>query len=104
MKKFILIVTVLIASISFGSVNPSLKNEIVNNVNPNLSEIQLDEYHQDFVVVSFYVEDCQIHIIDIQGSQQELIDLISNELLEMYIQKEHSALDVFNYKFTFEKA
>ena len=103
MKKLILIVTLLIASISFGSENPSLKNEILNNVNPNLSEIQLDEFHQNFVVVSFYIKDNQIHIIDIQGSQKELIQMVTNELSEMNILNEYSDSDVYNYKFTFKK-
>ncbi|MFT4600420.1 MAG: hypothetical protein ACI857_000594 [Arenicella sp.] len=104
MKKLILIATVLIASISFGSVNPSLKSEIMGKVTANLNGIELDDAHQDFVVVSFYIKDSQVHIIDMQGSQEELIELISIELSEIYIQKEYSELDVFNYKFTFKKA
>ncbi|NOQ73117.1 MAG: hypothetical protein GQ574_14015 [Crocinitomix sp.] len=104
MKKFILIAAVLMASISFGSENPSLKNEIINKVNANLSGIELDDAHQDFVVVSFYIKDFQVHILDIQGSQKELIQMISNELSEMCIEKEYSDSDVYNYKFTFKKA
>ena len=101
MKKLILIVTLLMASISFAAGNPTLKKEIVNKMNPNLSEIQLDEYHQNFVVVSFYVKNGQIYILDVQGSQEVLIQEVLIELSEMDIQNEYSDSDVYNYKFTF---
>ena len=103
MKKLILIVTVLMASISFAAGNPSLKNEIVNKMNPNLSEIELDEFHQDFVVVSFSIKDGKIHVLDMQGSKEELIQAVLNELSEMHILKAYSDSDIYNYKFTFKK-
>ena len=104
MKKFILMVGFFTASISFAAVNPSLKSEIVNKVSPDLSTVELNEAHQDFVVVSFSIKDHQINIIDIQGSQEELIQIIKKELSDMFITKEYSDTDVFNYKFTFKQA
>jgi hypothetical protein len=104
MNKFILIIGLIISSVSFGSHSPSLKIAIFEQVNPDLSDIELDEFHQDFVVVSFYIKDFQVHIIDAQGSQKQLIQLISNELAEMYIKNQYSTSDVYNYKFTFAKA
>ncbi|MFT5668098.1 MAG: hypothetical protein ACI9DK_002298 [Vicingaceae bacterium] len=104
MKKFILVIALLATSISFAGVKPSLRNEIVEKVNIDLSEIELDEFHQDFVVVSFHIKDSQIFITEIQGSQEQLIKSIQKELSEMDIQKEYSESDVFNYKFTFKKA
>ena len=104
MKKFILMIGILVASTSFGATNPSLKNEIVENVNPDISKVKLNEPHQDFVVVSFSIKDFQINIIDIQGSQEELIQLITRELRDMFILREYSDTDVYNYKFTFKKA
>ena len=104
MKKFILMIGVLIATTSFAATDPSLKNEIVEKVNLDLSEVELDESHQDFVVVSFSIKDFQINIIDIQGTQEELIQLITSELRDMFILREYSDTDVYNYKFTFKKA
>ena len=104
MKKLILMVGILVASISFAGENPSLKSKIVENVSLDLSTVELDETYQDFVVVSFSIKDFQIKIIEIQGSQEILIQMITSELLAMYIQKDYSETDVYNYKFTFKKA
>jgi hypothetical protein len=104
MKKLILMVGILVSSISFGAVNPSLKNEIVEKVSPDLSTVELDEFHQDFVVVSFPIKDFQIYILDIQGSQEELIQIFQRELSDMFIKREYSEADVFYYKFIFKKA
>lgn len=92
------------STITFGSNNPSLKNAIVGQVQPDLTEIKLNEFHQDFVVVSFCVKDFQVQILDIQGSQKQLIKMISEELSEMYIQREYPDSDIYNYKFIFKKA
>ena len=104
MKKLILMIGILVASISLAGENPYLKNKITENVSVDLSTVDLDEFHQDFVVVSFSIKDFQIKIIEIQGSQEVLIQMITSELLAMYIQKVYSETDVFNYKFTFKKA
>jgi hypothetical protein len=94
----------LAASVSFGAVNPSLKSEILENVSPDLSTVELDELHQDFVVVKFSIKDFQIKIIEIQGSQESLIQLIIHELSEIFVQREYSETDVYNYKFVFKKS
>ncbi|MFT4600423.1 MAG: hypothetical protein ACI857_000597 [Arenicella sp.] len=103
MKKLLVIVGILVTSITFGSGNPSLKNEIVKQIHPDLSGIELDRFHEDFVVVSFYVKDFQIHILEIQGSQDELIKMITAELADMDIKREYLDSDIYNYEFTFEK-
>ena len=102
MKKLILIVAILAATTSFGAKNPSL-SEIVENATLDLSKIELNEYHQDFVIVSFSIKDHQISIIDILGSQEELIQLITSELRDLHIEREYSDTDVFYYKFIFKK-
>ena len=104
MKKLILIIGILAATASFGAKNPSLNGEIVANVNPDLSMIELDESHQDFVIVSFSIKDSQISIVDILGSQEELIQLIISELRDMHIEGTYSDTAVFNCKFIFKKA
>ncbi len=103
MKKFILVAALLVTSISFAAVKPSLRKEIVEKVNIDLSDIELDEFHEDFVVVSFQIKDSQILITEIQGSQEQLIESVQKELTQMCIQKEYSNTDIYNYKFTFKK-
>ena len=104
MKKFIIMIGLLAINLSFTAKNSSLKSEIMNKVSPDLSKVELDQFHQDFVVVSFSIKDNQIKIIEIQGSQEKLIRLIRNELREMSIQSDYSDTDILNYRFTFKKA
>ena len=104
MKKIILLAGILITTVTFGSEKPSLNRQIEREVKPDLSEVELNEFYQDFVVVRFYIKDSKIQLIGIQGSKEQLIQLISKELTDMFIQEVHPQTDVYNYKFIFKSA
>jgi hypothetical protein len=91
------------STVSFGTSSPTVRTAIIERVNLDLSGIELNKVHQDFVVVSFCIKDSQIQVIDSQGTQKELIDLILVELSEIDINTVYSDRNVYNYKFVFRK-
>lgn len=100
MKKFILMIGILAASMSFGATNPSLKNDIEEqSVSQPISEIEPDDVNQNLVVVSFYIKDLHLHIIDIEVSQNQLVQLIVRELSARFIKKKYSDTNVNSFKF-----
>lgn len=103
MKTITLILGIVLASAGLAGTNPSLKNEIIEKVHPDLSEFNFDVHHENFVVVSFKIIDFQIEILDIQGSDPHLINMITLELSRLNIDKEYSEGDIYNYKFIFTK-
>jgi hypothetical protein len=75
MKKLIFIVAVLISNISLGADVQPLKAEITEKLIIDLSMVELDENHQDFVLVSFYIFNGAIEIAEI-SVQENLIKKI----------------------------
>lgn len=103
MKTVILILGMVLVNASFAGTNPSLKNEIIEKIHPDLTEFDFDEYHENFVVVSFTITDFQIQILEIQGSNPQLINMITNELVNLNMEKVYTEGDIYNYKFIFTK-
>ena len=105
MKKLILVVVFGFFSWSslFAASTPGLDNEIGQKVVIDLSNIELDTYSEDYVLVSFKIVDGQIKINDIQGSQVELKKAIIKKLVQMEIESNYDANATYRYKFTFEK-
>lgn len=98
-----LIIALVITQTSMGANNPSLKNEITDKLILDLSEVELDEYHQDFVVVSFQVCDGHIVVQDASGTQEELVQKVENKLNQLIILETYDEEMIYRYKFTFEK-
>ena len=72
MKKIIFIVAILISNISLGAGGiPTLNEEISNKLILDLSMVDLDENHQDFVVVSFHICNGEIEVEEIQPKGNE---------------------------------
>jgi hypothetical protein len=105
MKKIFLTLTVGIISISsiFAGINPDLQDEMNEKVIIDLSEIQLNPYSEDFVLVSFKIEKGEIKIQNISGSQALLKKLIVKKMVQMNIESEYDADFIYRYKFTFAK-
>jgi hypothetical protein len=105
MKKLIVafVIGLLSMGTSFAASNPGLANEINEKVVIDLSDIELDQYSTDYVLVSFKIENGQIKINEIQGSQVELKKLIIKRLVQMNIESNYNADETYRYKFTFEK-
>lgn len=103
MKKLIFIVAILVSNLSFGAGGHPLKNEITNKLILDLSKIDLQKNHQDFVVVNFYISSGEIEITDITGTQKELVQKVKSKLSTLKIQQAYEEGTLYRYKFTFEK-
>lgn len=103
MKTFVIISMLLISSISFGKVNPQLKNELQEKIILDLSEIELDNNKEDYVEVAFTVNNGVIEIISIYGTQLELVEKVKQKLTLLALEGEYDANTTYSFKFTFEK-
>lgn len=105
MKKVMLVLVVLVLSsgMTFANKNPKLLKEIKRKVTLDLSKVQLKKDSKEFVIVQFNVTNSKINIIDIEGSMDELTDLMMDELKEMVIQTDIIDNTTYTYKFNFEK-
>jgi hypothetical protein len=108
MKKLIFIISLLVSNISLGAGNPAsgtptLNEEISNKLILDLSMVELDKKHQDFVLVSFYICNDEIEIIEISGSQEELVEKVKIKLSQLKIEQMYDEGALYRYKFTFEK-
>lgn len=103
MKKLMLIVGVLITNISLGADNLPLKEEISNKLILDLSEVELDEVHPDFVVVSFRICDDHLELVEITGTQKQLVQKVKNKLKQIAIEGAYDEETLYRYKFIFEK-
>jgi hypothetical protein len=113
MKKLIFIISLLVSNISLGAGNPTsgnptsgtptLNEEISNKLILDLSMVELDKKHQDFVLVSFYICNDEIEITEISGSQEELVEKVKIKLSQLKIEQMYDEGALYRYKFTFEK-
>ena len=103
MKKLMFIVGILVTNISFGADNPPLKNEITNKLILDLSKVELDQNQQDFVVVSFHIYNGEIEIVEITGTQKQLVQKVKSKLTQLTIEQVYDEETLYRYKFTFEK-
>ena len=98
-----IIVGVLITNISLGADNRPLTNEITNKLILDLSEVELDEDLQDFVVVSFNVCNDEVQITEITGTQKQLIQKVKTKLSQLIIEQDYNEETLYRYKLTFKK-
>jgi len=103
MKKLIFIIAILVSNISLGAGTPPLKEEITNKLILDLSKVELNHDHQDFVVVNFYICNGEIEITEITGTQKELVQKVKSKLSQLNIKQAYDEETLYNYKFTFEK-
>ncbi|MFK7783884.1 MAG: hypothetical protein AB8B56_02150 [Crocinitomicaceae bacterium] len=105
MKKVVVLIAISLFNIGFGFAesDPELKEEITQKMQIDLSGITLGKYQDDFVNVQFRIFDGTIYVLDIQGSQNELKQLVIDQLNEIHVHTPYSESEVHNFKFTFKK-
>lgn len=103
MKKLIFIIAVLVSNITLGAGEPTLNAEITNKLILDLSEVDLDEDYQDFVIVNFYIANNEIQIEEITGTHELLVEKVKNKLAKLKIEGPYHTQTLYRYKFTFEK-
>ena len=103
MKNLIFTISLLVSSISLGAGVPTLNEEITSKLILDLSKVELNENHQDFVVVNFYIHNGEIEIEEITGTQSELIQKVKNKLSQLNIEQAYDEETLYRYKFTFDK-
>ena len=104
--KTVLIATLMILfsfSTAYAGKNPKLLKEIKRKVFLDLSKVQLEKDKEEFVIVKFRVTNQQIEVIDVNGSREELTEMMIKELQEMVILTEAEDATTYQYKFNFEK-
>ena len=103
MKTIIIALGILAFNLSYAGGYPTLKSEITENLNIDISKVELNKNHQDFVVVSFNILDGQIIILDIDGSKIELEELVINKLNQLNIQSDYDINETYYYRINFDK-
>ena len=83
---------------------PNLLEELENHVRTtDLGDCELNQDRQEFVNVEFKVVDGKIMILEIAGTNQSLLPVLTNKLNDVEIDAALCSEDSFLYKFTFEK-
>jgi hypothetical protein len=103
MKTILIAIGIMALNLSFGAHNPTIKTEIEEKVQPDLSQFSFNEDHENFIVVSFTVNDNHIEIIDLMGSSDELMKIMKTELNELTVDNIYPTDDIYNFKFIFTK-
>lgn len=93
----------LILNVSIAGNTPSIKSEMIEKVQPDLTEFEFATEHENFVVVSFKIKNKHLEILEIMGSTQELIQLMQVELTSTFIDKIYPVDDIYYFKFIFTK-
>jgi hypothetical protein len=105
MKKLIVLLAIglITVSTSFAGGNPELSKELQDKIVVDLSTIDLDEYTPDFVVVSFEIFAGELIIREINGTNQELEEILLAKLHSLRIDADYVEGQVYNAKFSFKK-
>jgi 2,4-dienoyl-CoA reductase-like NADH-dependent reductase (Old Yellow Enzyme family) len=103
MKTIIMIIGLLLVNESFAANNPSIKSEIEEKVQPDLTEFNFSTDHENFIVVSFKVSEYHIDILEIMGSSDYLIQTMIEELINLKVDKVYPEDDIYSFKFIFLK-
>lgn len=90
-------------SMTLAGENPKLLKEIKRKSVLDLSNIKLEKNKDEFVIVKFKVSNHQIEVLDIDGSREELTELMMEKLEEMVIKTDAEDATIYQYKFKFEK-
>ncbi len=104
MKKLMLSLALSFAGFSFSFAStPCVVHEIEQKFYVDISHIELDQYLEEFVDVEFTIENGEINILKINGTQTVLEEVVLRELSEMQIESACSPEIIHRYKFTFRK-
>lgn len=105
MKKLAVLFVSCVLSISatFAGNNPEVSEEINQKVIVDLSDVELNQEAQDFVIVRLKIVNGAIVIQGVQGSTLELEKIILEKLNTIEIEADCDEDQLFAYKFTFEK-
>ncbi|MCH2223379.1 MAG: hypothetical protein MK066_01325 [Crocinitomicaceae bacterium] len=105
MKKGVLIIGMMFMTIaaSFASGHPTLAEEIREKVIIDLSDVELNEAEEDFVITHFQIVDGEIELLGIEGTSEELEKIIEKKLNGMMINASCQGCETYMYRFTFEK-
>lgn len=68
-----------------------------------MSEVELNENNQDFVVVSFQICNGEIEITEIMGTQKKLVQKVKRKLSLLKIEEAYDEETLYGYKLTFDK-
>ena len=100
---FALMITFFSFGTTYAGENPKLLKEIKRKVFLDLSSVKLEKNKVEYVVVKFRVTNQQIEVIEIEGSREELTEMMIKELEEMVIRSDAEDAATYQYKFKFEK-
>lgn len=106
MKKVVALFAILLIGMGSslaGDGPKSLYKEINRKIKLDFRSIQLDRSRTDYVMVKFQIIDSEIHILQINGSHDELAEMIQCELEEMIIKSDYEEDKTYRYKFTFQQ-
>lgn len=103
MKTIMITLGLLLMNISIAGNTPAIKNEITKKVHPDLTEFEFSTEHENFVVVSFKISNQHFQILEIMGSNDDLIQLMKEELRVTLLDKIYPVDDVYYFKFIFKK-
>ena len=97
----VIFISLLSLKSSFGMNDTLLRNEIINKINIDLRDIELDQFHQDFVAVSFNIIEGKIQITEVNSSNPELQNLIELNLSLIVINSSYNESETYLFRFNF---
>ncbi len=103
MKTILLCVGLIGSTGAPDNQNPTLKKELSDKMILDLSQVELHENFQDYVVVHFSICENEITIESIEGTHCEVIEAVNGKLTAMEINSNYEENKIYSFKFTFEK-
>lgn len=104
MKNIIIAIALIFTSsnLSFAGEDPnSLYKEINRKMTIDFTNIKLFNERRNYVLVHFKITNNKIEILEINGSNGNLTDVIAQELEQMKISSNYVENKVYQYKFKF---
>lgn len=82
---------------------PTLREELSDKMILDLSQVNLHENYQDYVIVQFSICENEINVKSIEGTHNEIIGAVIEKMNLLEITSNYEEDKIYTYKFTFEK-
>lgn len=103
MKTLLLSMLILSCNGNIDNQQPTLQRELSDKMILDLSQVELHENFQDYVIVQFSICEEEVTIKSVDGTHDEVIKAVCNKLNSMEISANYEEDKIYRIKFTFEK-
>lgn len=103
MKTILLCIGLMCSTGNLDNKKPTLREELSDKMILDLSQVNLHENFQDYVIVQFSICENEITVKSIEGTHKEIIGAVVEKLNLLEITSNYEEDKIYTYKFTFEK-